>query len=209
MHTIVAFASQKGGVGKSSLARAFARESALGGIDVRLADIDTHQGTSLDWSRTRLQNAVEPAVPVEAFGSAQHALARAQCDLLIIDSPAATPAETYEIAKRCDVLVQPSGACLDDLRPAVRTFIAMQKKGVHKKKLVMALTRIGTDHEADAAREYLSEAGITVLEGYLPEKPAYRAAQSAGRALTETAYITLNESAEQLITQLVKFIGKR
>ena len=54
MTTIIAFVSQKGGVGKSTLARALAREAAYGGLQVKIADLDTQQGTSVDWHRTRL-----------------------------------------------------------------------------------------------------------------------------------------------------------
>ena len=52
MSTIIAFVSQKGGVGKSTLARALAREATVGGIKAKIADLDTQQGTSVDWHRT-------------------------------------------------------------------------------------------------------------------------------------------------------------
>jgi chromosome partitioning protein len=207
VHTIVAFVSQKGGVGKSSLARAFARESAAAGLDVRIADLDTQQGTSVEWHRSRLENELEPAVAVEAFGSAKHALSKARCDLLVIDAPARTSAGTLEIAQSADLIIQPSGASLDDLRPCVRAFLALQKAGIKSKKLVVALTRIATDSEAEAARDYLKEAGITVLGSYVPERPAYRAAQNKGRALTETPFESLNQQAEQVLQNIVDMIG--
>lgn len=207
MHTIVAFVSQKGGVGKSSLARAFARESAAAGLDVRIADLDTQQGTSIEWSRSRLESELEPTVAVEAFGSAKHALSKARCDLLVIDAPARTSAGTLEIARSADLVIQPSGASLDDLRPCVREFLALQKAGIKAKKLVVALSRISTDHEAEAARDYLTEAGITVLGSYVPERAAYRVAQNMGRALTETPYESLNQQAERLLQNVVDIIG--
>lgn len=43
MASVVAFVSQKGGVGKSTLARALAREAAAGGLRVKVADLDTQQ----------------------------------------------------------------------------------------------------------------------------------------------------------------------
>ena len=44
--TIIAFISQKGGVGKSTLARALAVETSKGKLKVLLADCDPQQRTS-------------------------------------------------------------------------------------------------------------------------------------------------------------------
>ena len=86
MTTIIAFVSQKGGVGKSTLARALAREAANGGLEVKIADLDTQQGTSVDWHRTRLHTGLQPAVAAEAFATAAQALKIANhYDILIID----------------------------------------------------------------------------------------------------------------------------
>ena len=54
MTTVIAFVSQKGGVGKSTLSRALAREAAASGLAVKIADLDTQQSTSVDWHRQRL-----------------------------------------------------------------------------------------------------------------------------------------------------------
>ena len=78
MAAIVAFVSQKGGVGKSTLARALAREAAAGGLRVKIADLDTQQGTSVDWHRLRLSQGIEPVVSAEAFATAAQALEAAQ-----------------------------------------------------------------------------------------------------------------------------------
>jgi chromosome partitioning protein len=208
MTTIIAFVSQKGGVGKSTLARALAREAAHDGLKVKIADLDTQQGTSVDWNRTRLHAGFEPAVAVEAFATAAQALKIAgQYDLLIIDGPARTSTGTLDIAKVADLVVQPSGASVDDLKPAVREFHALSQAGIAKEKLVFALNRIGTAVEETEARAYIEEAGYTVLDGYLPERPAYRKAQNTGRAVTETSFRNLNSKADALIQALIDRVG--
>jgi chromosome partitioning protein len=204
MATVIAFVSQKGGVGKSTLARALAREAAKDGLRVKVADLDTQQTTIADWHRTRLSARLEPIIQVQAYATAAQALAEAdQFDLLIIDGPARTSQATTDIAKRADLVVQPSGASVDDLRPAVREFHALVKAGISKDRLVFALNRIGTDTEEDEARAYIVEAGYTVLTGYLPERPAYRKAQNAGYAVTETPFSSLKKRADALIQALV------
>lgn len=204
MATVIAFVSQKGGVGKSTLARALAREAAAGGLRVKVADLDTQQGTSVDWHRQRLQAGIEPAVSVEAFATAAQALAVADgYDILIIDGPARTSQATTEIAKAANLVVQPSGASLDDLRPAVREFHALVKAGIPNARLIFALNRIGTITEEADARAYLEEAGYSVLAGCLLERPAYRQAQNAGHAITETRFSSLRIQADELIQSLI------
>jgi chromosome partitioning protein len=204
MSTIIAFVSQKGGVGKSTLARALAREATVGGLKTKIADLDTQQGTVVDWHRTRLSAGFKPVVAVEAFATADHAIkAAAEYELLIIDGPARTSKGTLAIAKVAHLLVQPTGASRDDLVPAVREFHALVNEGIPKEKLVFAFNHIGTPAEEGEARAYVAEAGYTALAGCLPERPAYRKAQNTGHAVTETSYAGLNAKADALIQALI------
>ena len=208
MTTIIAFVSQKGGVGKSTLARALAREAVVGGLKTKIADLDTQQGTSVDWHRTRLHAGIEPVVSAEAYATAGQALQAAEhFDLLIIDGPARTSKGTLDIARVADLVVQPTGASVDDLRPAVREFHALVKEGISKDKLAFALNRIGTANEEAEARAYVREAGYAALAGCLLERPAYRKAQNTGHAVTETSYAGLNAKADALIQALIDKVG--
>lgn len=204
MATIIAFVSQKGGVGKSALARALVREAANNSLRAKIADLDTQQTTSVDWQRSRLQAGIKPDVAVEAFATVEQALTVADhFDLLILDGPARTSRGTLAIARVADLIVQPTGASSDDLRPAVREFHALVQAGVSKVKLTFALNRIGTEAEETEARAYLNEAGYTTLGGCLLERPAYRKAMNVGRAITETSYAGLNAKADALIQALI------
>ncbi len=203
MAAIVAFVSQKGGVGKSTLARALAREAAAGGLRVKVADLDTQQGTAVDWHRLRLSQGIEPVVSVEAFATAAQALEAAKgYDLLIIDGPAHQLGDARH-SPRCRFDRAASGASRDDLIPAVREFHALTKAGVPNDRLAFALNRIGTPAEEVAARVYLQQAGYTVLDGSLRDRPAYRQAQNTGHSITETRFAGLNERADTLIQSLI------
>jgi chromosome partitioning protein len=61
--------------------------------------------------------------------------------------------------------------------------------------------------EIDEARQYLREAGYTVLTGELPEKAAYRRASDEGRAATETHFASLNRRAEVLAQSVVNMLS--
>ena len=56
MLVIVGFVSQKGGVGKSTLARALATVAAEAGIKVKIADLDPQQQTIARWEERRAAN---------------------------------------------------------------------------------------------------------------------------------------------------------
>ena len=117
--------------------------------------------------------------------------------------PAQASSSTTEIAKRADLVVQPTGPGRDDLTPAIRVFHGLVKAGVPSQKLIFALNHIGNDNEAEAARAFIHEAGYAVLAGYLPERPAYRLAQNDGYAVTETKFGALKERADNLIQAII------
>jgi chromosome partitioning protein len=204
MGTIVGFISQKGGVGKSTLARGLAREAAAGGLSVKLADLDIQQGTSVNWYRRRLNAEIEPVFSVESFKTASQALKLAdQFDYLILDGPARASAATLEIARAATLIVQPTGSSVDDLEPAVLTFHELVREGVPRDRLVFALARLGTDAEETETRAYITKAGYTALAGSTLERPAYRQASNAGLSITETRYPQINKRADELIQAMV------
>jgi chromosome partitioning protein len=204
MGAIIGFVSQKGGVGKSTLARGIGREAAAGGLSVKIADLDVQQGTSVNWYRRRLEAGIEPIFSVESFKTAAQALKLApQFDYLIIDGPARASAATLEIARAASLIVQPTGSSVDDLEPAVLTFHELVRDGISRDILVFALSRVGTDAEEIEARAYIKQAGYAVLDGSVQERPAYRQASNVGLSITETRYPQLNKRADILIQAMV------
>src|SRR3954463_3771551 len=78
--------SQKGGVGKSAVARLIAREYAASGWSVRVADFDTKQMTTTEWAARRLEAGLEPVVEVQNYTSVDKALRGAEAaDMLVMD----------------------------------------------------------------------------------------------------------------------------
>jgi len=200
---IIAFISQKGGVGKSTLARALACESQKEGLSVKLADLDTQQGTSSDWHRLRLDNGYDSIGSVEIFGKVKDAIKiSSDFDILILDGTPRASNASLEIAKSADLLILPSGASRDDLMPTILLAHELVKKGIPKKQIHIALTRVSTKSEISDAQDFIEQSGHNYLDGYLPEKPSYRQAQNEGLSITETRFKTLNKKADDIIQSI-------
>ena len=205
MALLIGVVSQKGGVGKSTIARMVAREYAQAGWRVKIADLDIAQGTSFNWQARRLQNRVTPDVPVERFGTLALALkVSPHYDLLVLDGPPHATEGTLAIASAAQLTVLPTGLALDDLEPQVLLAHELVRRGVPATRLAFALVRVGdSDVELNDARAYLTSAGYSVLSGHLPEKVGYRRASDEGRATTETRFPSLNQRADELAQAVV------
>lgn len=201
---IIAFASQKGGVGKSTLCRALAVEGIRSGLTTIVSDLDAAQGTVHEWARDRAKLSLQPSVSVRLCRTASEALDGAEeVDLLLVDGPAKADAETLALARVADLIVQPCGGGLDDLRPAIRTFNGLIDRGVPRDHLLMALIRVGSDAEASSARDYLEVAGYACAAGWLPERLTYRTLHNSGQAITEARVAGLRSAAEALVQSII------
>ncbi len=203
---IFSFIAQKGGVGKSTLARAIALELVRNKYRVLLADVDPQQGTIIDWNQRRINNGMSPVCPIESYRSSKDAIDAAKAqntfEALVIDAAGRASEGSTTIAKRSTIVIQPSGASEDDLVPAIRLFHELTAKGIEKEKLFIALCHIGTDAEEDAAREYFQHAGYSVLDGAIYERPAYRLALNKGKSITETGWRILRKKPDILIQSI-------
>ncbi len=205
MTQILGVVSQKGGVGKSTVARLVAREYATAGWQVKIADMDVSQATSYYWQSRRLHHQVEPVIAVEQFQSVDQALRIASSyDLLVFDGAPHATATTLKIAQHSNLIILPTGLALDDLEPTVRLAHELKKHGIPVNQLAIALCRIGDSNpEIKEATSYIEQAGYCVLPGALPERIAYRRASDTGRAATETNHPSLNRKADQLVQAIV------
>lgn len=199
--TIIAFISQKGGVGKSTLAQALAVEAKKKKLGILLADCDPQQATSQEWAK------IKGKVPCQVFNSVKDIWSLSKkYDLLIIDGPARASSGTLEIAKKADLVIQPTGASRADLVPAVKEFNALVKAGISKKKLLFVLTRLSTPAEAKAVQTYLKNAGYTCSPFYILEKTSYKQAQNEGKSLAESKYPGLVKPVKQLVNSLLDYL---
>lgn len=205
MTYIVSLVSQKGGVGKSTLSRLIAREFESGGLKTKIADFDTQQQTCTQWAGRRAENGFAPEVQVQSFATVKTALADAMnFDAMIFDGKPNASEQTLDIARASDLVVIPTGQTVDDLHPGVVLAHTLSRKGIVSNRIAFALCKTtGSERENQAAREYLLEAGYTVLDGEIPVSTAYGTASDLGKAITETSFKTLNEKASLLAQSII------
>lgn len=206
MGYIIGVVSQKGGVGKSTVARAIATTYAAADWNVKIGDLDINQSTSFTWLQRRLSRGIEPVVAVETFGTVGQALRVADAyDLMVLDgAPHATRA-TAEIGKKSHLVVLPTGLSLDDLEPTVilaNTLVS--EHGVSVERIAIALSRVGdSPRELEEARAYLEATPYHILVSQMPEKTALRRAQDSGLSVVETPYKGPREQADRLVQAII------
>jgi chromosome partitioning protein len=170
---IIALISQKGGVGKSALARLLAVEFIRAGWQVKIADLDTKQGTVTKWKTRRDRAGLQPEIPVEKFATVERALREAtRFDLLILDGPAHAEQGGRVMAKGSDLVLMPTGYGLDDLEAQVEAAYELEESGIERGKIWFVFCKAtGSASEDQAARDYLKRAKINVFDPVLPELP--------------------------------------
>lgn len=201
----IGLVSQKGGVGKSILARLIACEYASSGWSVKIADMDVSQSTSYAWQSRRLENRIEPEISVEQFSRIEQALRVSNTfDLIVFDGAPHATATTLKIAKESNLVILPTGISLDDLEPTIKLAHELKHNGIKPNKITIALCRVGDSiTEIQEAKDYIKDTGYYLLNGAIPERTGYRRASDAGRAATETAFNSLNDKAGQLMQSIV------
>ena len=112
---IISLISQKGGVGKSALSRLIAVEFAKAGWSVKIADLDTGQGSTTKWKSRRDQKGYKPEIPVEKYGTVSRAIRDAESfDLMVLDGPAFAERGGETMARSSELVIIPTGYSLDE-----------------------------------------------------------------------------------------------
>lgn len=207
MPYILGCVSQKGGVGKSTIARGVAVALTRDGYRVRLADLDTAQGTSVEWYRRRLDNGGDPIESVEYYRTAREALEKSRdVDVLVVDAQGRSSESTLALAHAAHVVIQPASGSLDDLDPGVRLFNELKKNRIPPKKLLFGFVQTHNEHEEQLAADYIEQAGFPFLRNTIPSRLGYKVAQNNGLSIADTPYPALNERAGAFFEELFIYI---
>lgn len=190
---IILIGSQKGGVGKSTIATNLSAEFARQGLDVCLVDADV-QRSAARWHADRTEAGVTPTIAsVEKLGNIRETLLDldSRYGIVVVDVAGKDSKEMrtgMTAAHKMIVTVRPSQLDLDTL-PHMRTLVeevhdfnpALEVRGL--------LTQVPTHHEGSErtdAGEYLADyPELKPLQTVIYERKAYRDVIGEGLGVVE------------------------
>jgi chromosome partitioning protein len=195
---IVSFVGQKGGVGKSTLARVLAVAAARQKYKVLIGDFDLEQLSCIEWSATRLRNGIEPDIEARAFKSLKKLRKSVEgFDLVVVDTRGLADELTTDISQESDVIFLPTGTSMDDLRPTLSLARRLSKNRKIGNKIVLVLSKVGrSERLLETAKVTIEEAGFEVLDSIWPERDGFQADLDIGKAGSEAHNPYLREAAE-------------
>ncbi len=207
---IISFLAQKGGVGKSSLARLVAVEASRLKLQVAIADLDTRQSSCVAWLERRQESGPRrrQVKVVSAAGADEVLKLAGEFDLVVVDGAPHSSPVSLDVARLSDLIVIPTGLSLDDLDPAAVLVNNLIGAGIDRGRIVISLYAIADSKpELAAAREYLDRGGYTVLPGEIQFRTSYQKASDRGLTISEIPqYPTLRKRAFDMSSAIVDAI---
>lgn len=210
---MVPFTNGKGGVGKTALACSYAVARAREGADVVLMDVNEEQRTATAWCEVRDHNSLLPKIRVEAGNPRQALEMVGRCEVLIVDTPGWTDKSTLALAKRSTFMVIPTSPNPTyDLAATVRLLHGLKAEGIESWRMGVVLSRFAAEdkvrrEEEQFAREYLSQAGYSALDGCVRNSPAFSSSLAVGYGMTEVDGASLVAEAANLMEGISKAVA--
>lgn len=194
---IASFVGQKGGVGKSALARVLAVAAARSGRKVLIGDYDLEQLSCVEWGAIRLKNGIEPEIDVRPFKSLKKLRKTTDgFDLVVVDTRGLADELTEQVSAESNVIFLPTGTSLDDLRPTIALARRLSKLGENGSKIILILSKTGrSERMIDNAKSTIDNAGFEYLDAMWPQRDGFQTEFDAGRAGSEVSNPHLKQAA--------------
>lgn len=186
---IVAIASQKGGVGKSTIAVHLAVAASNEGKNVIIVDIDPHSQTSSEWATERGIRGLDKPVVLQSHADEIKDLKKQAkkegYDLMIIDCPPYVDDVVGTVTKLADFTLIPVQPRFPDMRTLLRVI-----EGVHKPYAVIlngCQAKINgiESSKTREARTLIEEANITICPHSIVRRESFADSLNSGASVHE------------------------
>lgn len=179
----LALVSQKGGVGKTTLATALAVAAAGDGWKPVLIDLDPQASASF-WKDTRQSDDIAvTAAPASRVGHVLKAASEAGAGLAIIDTPPFAKDIAYEAAQHADFVLIPTRPAVLDVMAMTRTVELIQ--AFHKPAAVVLTFCPPAGKEIDDTEVAIAALNVALCPVRIGQRIAYSRAQQTGLAAHE------------------------
>jgi chromosome partitioning protein len=177
---IIAFASSKGGVGKSTICAAIGARLAQRGEEVLILDLDQNRTVERWGRKAKIAGLTVRAVERDTFTTViREALAARSADHILIDLAGSREATVLKAIARSDLVVIPAQASEPDLREAL--VVVSDIKDVSEEKgtqipyrlLLTKMPALRT-RVTDFAYQELARHGLPIFRTVMVERVAYK-----------------------------------
>jgi chromosome partitioning protein len=180
----VAVVINKGGTGKTTIARALGTSAAAAGLNVLVLDMDTQQNAT-QWGRRRKQPL--PIVRFTTENDLMDELARAKaagCELVIIDTPPARSTEAPAAVEAADLVLVPFTADIEAFEQLPRT-ARLARTTAKPAVAILNLATPNSRSEEEASRGVLEALGLPMAPAVLHRFKVHRDASREGMTAQE------------------------
>lgn len=180
---VLSLISQKGGVGKTTLATALAVAAEADGKSAAVFDLDPQASASF-WHDTR--GADRPAVVATPAARLRHMLTAAEqsgCELAIVDAPPFAKDIAFEAAERADFVLVPTRPAVLDVMSMTRTLELVRQ---YQKAAAVVLTFCPpSGREVTDTETMVKKLGAELCPVHIGNRIAFSRAQQTGHAAQE------------------------
>src|SRR4028118_1736959 len=181
----LALISQKGGVGKTTLAIHLAAAAQRDGLQVVIADTEPQQST-YEWYRGRREQHPLPYVAQtfpKSIGDVIEKAERTGADLVVSHASPNSTEDSLAVAERADLLVVPCAPSFIDLRALKRTEKIIQLSDKPAYAVLNLCPPVGDD--AEQAEQALTKLGYRVRAERIVNRAASRRAYALDQSVFE------------------------